>query len=122
MSNKDYTQFSNPKKEVNLEVIQNGVTVALNEEVTVDEMDQIIDVIESGPQVEVVKVELVGVVVDCTKLNVRKTPNPYGEVIGTIDVNAEVTIDDESSTAEYYKICTAAGAEGFCMKKFIQIK
>lgn len=108
MVKNDYTKFSNIKETVKDEVIQNGV----------------IDTTEEEPEVidEVVKPEVVGVIIDCMKLNVRKTPNPYGEIIGTIDVDSEVTINDAESTNEFYKICTAAGVEGFCVKKFIQVK
>jgi hypothetical protein len=31
-------------------------------------------------------------------------------------------IDEKESTEEFYKVCTAAGIEGFCMKKFIAIQ
>lgn len=100
--NRDYTKFSKPKvKEavVKPEEIQNGVTEEVVEPVTV-----------------------VGVVVDCQKLNIRKEPNAEAEILGTISVGSEVTIDESESNENFYKVCTAAGAEGFCMKKFISVK
>lgn len=65
---------------------------------------------------------VVGVVTDCVRLNVRKRPESTAEVITTIDCLTEVVIDEEQSTDGFYKICTAAGIEGFCMKKFIVIR
>lgn len=100
--NRDYTKFSKPKvKEavVKPEEIQNGVTEEVVEPVAV-----------------------VGVVIDCQKLNMRKEPSSDAEVIGTIAVGSEVSIDEAASTEDFYKVCTAAGAEGFCMKKFISVK
>jgi hypothetical protein len=38
-----------------------------------------------------------------------------------IEQGAEVAINKEESTAEFYKVCTASGVEGFCMKKFITV-
>ena len=48
-------------------------------------------------------------------------PDVDAEIIGTITVGSEVTIED-FTLDEFYKVCTAAGAEGFCMKSYIQIK
>jgi len=41
-------------------------------------------------------------------------------VICTINCHAEVEIDELESTDDFYKICTASGVEGYCMKKFIR--
>lgn len=65
--------------------------------------------------------EILGVVVDCEKLNVREEANAEADVVCTIPVGTEVMINEEESTDEFYKICTGAGVEGFCMKKFIDI-
>lgn len=61
---------------------------------------------------------IVGTVVNCKKLNVRKNPDANSQVLFTIDKDAEVLIYLESSTAEWYKVL-ANGLEGFCMKKFV---
>jgi len=63
-----------------------------------------------------------GVVTDCEKLRVRKAPKADATVISMIDVDAEVKIDKAASTEEFYKVTTAAGVEGYCMKKFITVK
>lgn len=63
-----------------------------------------------------------GKVEGCTKLNVRKRPNATAEVVCVIDHDTEVEINLDKSTAKFYKICTATGVEGFCMKEFISVK
>ena len=63
-----------------------------------------------------------GVVTNCTKLNVREAPNKDSSIICTIDCLTEVMINDEESTDDFYKVCIASGTEGFCMKNFISIR
>ncbi len=63
-----------------------------------------------------------GVVTDCLKLNVRKDPDGDADVLVVINALSEVTVDMDASTDEFYKVRTAAGIEGFCMKKYIALK
>lgn len=64
-----------------------------------------------------VKPELVnGVVVDCSKLNMRIAPNITANIVGTLDKGETVTILGEKG--EFYKI----GESVYCMKKYISIK
>lgn len=83
-----------------------------------------VEVVENVQQeleeVEPVKT-VVGVVTDCIKLNVRVEPNAKAEVVCEIAASTELMIDEDRSTDEFYKIYTAAGIEGYCMKKFISI-
>lgn len=62
-----------------------------------------------------------GRVVDCIKLNVRKEAKSDSEVLGTIDLNAIVEINETESTKDFYKVITEDGLEGFCMAKYIKI-
>lgn len=103
---RDYTKYSKP------EVIQNGAQKV--EEV----YDWQMSVVEES---EVVK-PVVGYVTNCAKLNVRDEPTPHSNVLCTIEQDSEVEIDEAQSTEDYYKICTAAGVEGYCVKYFINIK
>ena len=73
------------------------------------------------PAVEPEVTPVTGVVSDCSRLNVRRSPAPTAAVVGIVDRGAAVQIDEEKSTAEFYKVCTASGIEGFCMKKFITV-
>lgn len=65
---------------------------------------------------------LVGIVIDCKNLNVRNQPDGEADVLGTISADSEVLIDEGDSTSEFYKVCTASGLEGFCMKKYIAVQ
>jgi uncharacterized protein YgiM (DUF1202 family) len=103
---RDYTKFSNPDVKVAEETVEFETPSV---EIKVEEPE--------------VTVEMkLGTVVGCDKLNVRETPSPYGKVITLIDKGEIVEIFDEESTATFYKICAETGVEGFCMKKFIEVK
>lgn len=64
---------------------------------------------------------LVGIVIDCSKLNVRKKANIKADVVSVINAKTEVAVYPDDSTKEWYKV-TVNGVDGFCMKKFISIK
>lgn len=105
MFNNDYTKYSNNDKP------QTSPAPAEDKEevVTVLVDDQDIDM-------------PIGIVVDCQLLNVRKTPSPTGEVVCTIKRGEQVAIDIFESTEEFYKIYAEIGAEGYCMKQYIEIE
>lgn len=65
--------------------------------------------------------EIVGVVTDCLKLNIRKEPNKDSEVIAVASSLDELWIDSVTSTDDWYAVCTVSGIEGFCMKKFVAV-
>lgn len=67
-------------------------------------------------------VMVVGVVTDCSKLNVREKPKANAKILTEIPVKSDVIINEEESTKEFYKVCTATGVEGYCMKKYITIQ
>ena len=64
----------------------------------------------------------IGFVTNCKKLNVREKPRTDATIICEVDYQTELVINEKESTEEFYKVCTAAGIEGFCMKKFIAIQ
>lgn len=68
---------------------------------------------------EPVKKAVTGKVVDCARLNVRKDPSATAPVLCMLNESTEVMVDEDASTEEFYKICTATGVEGYCMKDFI---
>lgn len=63
-----------------------------------------------------------GVVTDCLRLNIRMKPDKEAEVATIVTCLDEIEVDLDASTDEWYAVCTAAGIEGFCMKKFIAIR
>ena len=60
--------------------------------------------------------------VNCKLLNVRKSPRPDATILLVLPENANVEVDKSKSTANFYKVVTESGVEGFCMKKFIKLK
>lgn len=95
--------------------------VVIGQQVTEPEEPITATVPESDLEPEQEK-SIIGTVTDCLKLRVRKQPNTTAEVLCEIEALSEVQIDEKESTEEFYKVCTEAGIEGFCMKKFIAVK
>lgn len=101
---------------------------ALNEEETfeefneseeaLDEMEEVGDEEEPVMESDV----LIGIVEGCSQLNVRVLPDANARIVCAINSGTELMIDQPSSNEEFYKICTSAGIEGFCMKKFISVR
>ena len=119
MSNKNYKNYNNisstkPAEEVTPEVTP--VEVEVKEETKVEEVKP-----EPAP-IPVAKPQpkpVTGRVTGCAKLNVRKEPNKDAEIVSVINEGSEVVINRIKSTVEFFAVCTAAGVEGYCMKKFI---
>ena len=109
MGRKDYTKFAKPK-----DVDQ------IVEATTIQEVEDIVS--EPVFVDEPVKETKTGVVEGCAKLNVRKAPNASADVVCIIAGGAEVVIDEDESSEDFYKICTVSGVEGYCMRKFIAIR
>lgn len=62
-----------------------------------------------------------GTVVDCTKLNVRSSPNSSAEIIHVLNVNTAVMVDTTKMTDNWYYIYTTSGVRGYCLKTNIRI-
>lgn len=62
---------------------------------------------------------IIGIVSNCTKLNVRENPTKAGEVKCILNAGIEVIIDIDKSTNTWYYVITPSGIEGYCMKEFI---
>ena len=76
---------------------------------------------ESEPTVPEVPKTSTGVVVNCAKLNVRANPTTNAEVLCVLNVDSYVEVNLEKSTKEWFKVCTANGVDGYCMRKFINV-
>lgn len=69
---------------------------------------------------QVVKKDVVGkTTVD---LRVREEANKDSKELTILSKGTEVTITDVNASEDFYKVVTAAGLEGYCMKKFIEVK
>lgn len=95
-------------------------------EVHVEETEVVLPKVEEPAAAEPETAEetvtvVTGKVVDCSKLNVRRAPSLNATVVCEIARGAAVVIDEAKSNAEWYSVCTEAGVNGFCMKKYIAI-
>ena len=122
MSKHNYSQYSNKKNE-------NVAPVAVEDEVTAPEVDveTVVDTVVA-PEVKMVEetVETAavpetvkGIVANCAKLNVRVAPNASATITCVLNAKSEIEIDMAKSTDEWFCVCTAAGTEGYCMRKFV---
>ena len=91
------------------------------EQTPVSEPETIEEVV-AEPVVQEEVTPVIGVVTGCGKLNVRKDPDINSDVVCEVVLKSELVINTDKSTSDWYSVCTAAGFEGFCMKKFVEIK
>lgn len=95
----------------------------LNEQMINESVDEVKnEVIEEQESVvnEPVKPKtVIGSVVDCELLNVRREPNTASEILSTIKVGETVKILDQDSG--FYKVQTNKGVIGFCMWNYINL-
>ena len=140
MGHKNYTKYSeNSEQVVNNEVQVNEADVVnvtpVNEVPEDAEVVENITVVTAPEAPEVPEVpetninnipapnpnHVEGVVVNCTRLNVRAEANKEAAVVGIFSKGTSVMVELENSTDDFYKIDTL-GLEGYCMKNFIEIK
>lgn len=100
---KDYTRYSKPD-EVEDIVLNNEVV----EEAAVTEPEP-----PEEPKY--------GIVDNCTSLYVRSKPHKNADPICTLDYLSEVMVNLNESNDVFYKVYTASGIEGYCMKDFIKL-
>lgn len=116
----NYKNYSNNKpqtEEVTPEVaeVQEESTTDVNEE-TAPVQEEVTPASTPEP---VKPTPTVGIVTNCPRLRVRAAASTNADVLCEIESGSEVTIDETKSTKDFYAVCTSAGVEGFCMKKFI---
>lgn len=104
MDKKNYSKVSTAKK----------ASKAKKQEVVKEE------VVEKVPEV-VESVEPKTGIVNCDKLNVRSEPKK-DSIVTLIISKGDVVKILEDSDKEFYKVIISNGTEGYCMKKFIDIK
>lgn len=72
--------------------------------------------------IEPAKSEPIEGIVGCEKLYVRSDATVDSEPVGVINRDSKVFVYEDESTEEFYKVYTATGLEGYCMKKFISVQ
>lgn len=86
-----------------------------------DVVEEINEMIKPEPEPEEVFAITTGIVA-CDRLNVRQEPSKRALILGEVTKGTELVLDEEGTTEDFYKVYTATGIEGFCMKQFITIK
>lgn len=107
MAKHNYTQYSKKNN-----VVENTEKVV---ETTIPEVELVEETVETVTLPKTVE----GVVVNCAKLNVREEASLDSDVVAVLDAMSEIEINVNESTSEWFKICTATGIEGYCMRKFV---
>lgn len=145
--NHNYTQYSNKPKtetavgevkmdsvpETNSGIIADQPVVRFNAPKTSDitqETPKVIDtpnVMQPKPQLvkETAKTKPVpetvtGMVVGCSKLNVRAEADLFANIVCVLDNRSEIAIDVNKSNKDWFYVCTATGVEGYCMRKYVE--
>lgn len=127
MSKHNYTQYSNKKNDESKTTVKQEEFIIIDDLVSTAEVVEAIDVPEIKMVVETVETVTLpktvsGFVSDCTKLNVRVEPAIDADVVCVLNSGTEIEINVNKSTDEWFSICTAAGIEGYCMRKFVNAK
>ena len=92
-------------------------TTSIIEETAAEPVDQ---PVEESPKKE----SKVGIVANCEKLNLRRSPlkdSDGANIITELLPGVAVVIDEDESTPNFYKVTTETGLEGYCMRQFIEL-
>jgi hypothetical protein len=95
--------------------------VVVEEETTMTEPDTVEE--ETVEEPVVAEPEATeGVVVNCTKLNVREHPSTDAKVLCVLPVSTELVVFMDEKYDGWYSVCTDNQTLGYCMKQYISIK
>lgn len=113
----NYTQYAKKNEETYVapevtEVVETVETVETAEQVVIPEA---VETVETVTTPELVT----GTVANCAKLNVRVKPEATADVLCVLNAASELEINVNESTSEWFRVITATGVEGYCMRKFI---
>ena len=61
-------------------------------------------------------------IANCLRLHIYSEPSTDSDIVCKVRYLTELDVDFDNSTEEYYKVCTAIGAEGFCQKELVTIQ
>ena len=92
-------------------------TASIIEEAAAEPVEQ---PVEEAPKKE----SKVGIVANCEKLNLRRSPlkdSDGANIITELLPGVAVVIDEDESTPNFYKVITEDGLEGYCMRQFIEV-
>lgn len=92
---------------------------AANVEVDVDEAASVEAPVQKTATTEAT---VIGKVVKCKRLNVRKNPSKESDPVCIVNEGTVLMVDRNATTpSEWYAVYTESGIKGFCMKEFVKI-
>ena len=117
MSKKNYTNYSKMAEEA----VEEAVEPEVVETVETAEAPEVVEQ-PAEPEVPVEEVKtLKGIVTGCAKLNIREEPSVKTRVLAIVDASNEMAVYQDESFGNFYKVCTASGIEGYCMKDYVTL-
>ena len=119
MSNHNYSQYSN--KNVNKQNVQREVKPHVVKTETEEAAPKVNLVAETVKTVALPAL-VAGVVARCAKLNVREKPIVSSDIVCVLNSRSEIKIDMAKSTTNWFYIICANGAEGYCMREYIDAR
>ena len=126
MSKHNYTKYSSDAASAlanMVEEVEASVSDMPVVETLISTADAVVETVVEAPADVADVVTLVetvdGTVVNCAKLNVRANPSATAEIVCVLTVGSEIEINISKSTDEWFNVYTAAGVEGYCMRKFV---
>lgn len=124
MSRSNYRNYYKDKDVENDKIIKDVKDEEVKDEIVEDvKGEEVKDEIVEDIKDEEVKDETVqkGIVVNCFKLNVRRTANKLSKVLTVIEKGTEVIIANAKTSNGFYKV-KVNDIEGYCVKDYIEIK
>lgn len=119
MSNHNYNNYykKNEEKRKVVEEPEQVTPEVISTETSEVTPEVVIPVVEAPAEPEIVS----GVVFNCAKLNVREKPVAGSRVVKIVDAGTELSVTTDESFGIFYKICTASGVEGYCVKDYVRL-
>lgn len=122
MGRQDYRNYQQPNKNNN-EVLEEVVANGKVEDDLVTKKDEVINKPEgTNENHQLVELDLVGVIHNCSKLNVREKPSKRANVLEVLDSSQEVIVCANQLSNGWVKVKTNKGNIGYCMNDFIKTK
>lgn len=118
----NYAAIKQPKEETPVMETKAVVEEVAEEVIEVVEVPVVEETVVAEPEftepvVEIKKI--MGIVVDCDRLNVRKGPSTTNSIVGVLMKGDTVTIESDKNKT-FYEISTP-DVKGYCMKQYIKI-
>lgn len=123
---KDYTKYQGQRNNIKpLDEATNEKLVAsevVETEPVVEE--EFLETVDKAAKTECDAEEnnnVIGIVIGCKMLNIRKSPSKDSDPVCTVDSGEELNINLSDSTDAWYSVSTSTGVKGFCMKEFVAV-